>query len=578
MHANTVWAMILTSMATVSRTAPARSLLSALQQATQRRHRCVCVLAGSSQWSHRQLLPLYEERQGLWLGEGVPDAIPATKARQALGSEYPFVVVDIACCGLHPDALAAVAGTVLAGGALFLLVPPLETWLSQADPDYVRLTSYPHDPTSLSRHFIARVLQQCVAAANASADSVLLVEERYGGSAAGVLTHAWPMPPLLMHRRGAPDAEQQVILQQWQASEHSAVLLARRGRGKSALLGFAAAQWRAQGKSVLLTAPARAAVSSVFRHAGSELPYMSPDAILADQTVQADVLLVDEAAGISLSVLADLLPRFPRVLFATTTDGYEGTGQGFLLRFLALLDACVPAWQRHTLHAPCRWAEADPVESWLDSLLLLNAQVGDINNTVIRATDVYCRALSQVALRDETLLGVVYGLLRQAHYRTTPDDLRFLLDGPDVSLYVAAADEQIVGVMLLVREGSMDAVMCEAIVAGKRRPRGHLLVQTLAVHAQLPQYLSMPVARVLRIAVHPALQRHGIGSALLQFALQDQYANGVKQVGSSFSATPEVLAFWHKNGFHVVRMGHRRQAASAAPSALVLHENGVLFR
>lgn len=570
MHGNTPRAMILSSMSTIEQNTVSAWPLQALQTAVQRQHRCLFVLAGSPAWAQAQLLPWATQMGGAWLGadesgEGVPDAIPAARARQVLGSEYPLAVVD-AWQGLHPDALAAVAGTVQAGGALFLLVPPLADWPSRVDPDYVRLASYPREPASLSRHFINRLAARCVPAAG-----IVVLEERLGDSLPAEVSSHWPVSTD-MAVESCPAAEQQAILQQWLHSNSSAVLLARRGRGKSALLGFMAAHLHAKGAAVLLTAPSRAAAASVFRHAQYTVPFMAPDAILADANAQADVLLVDEAATISLPVLADLLPRFPRILFATTTDGYEGTGQGFLLRFLSLLDQQSPGWERHTLSTPRRWAVADPLEAWLDDALLLNAQASEMGALSASASTLHLQTLSQIRLCDEPLLTAVYGLLRNAHYRTTPDDLRFLLDGPGVSLYIASVDNRIVAVALLVREGEIDATMRDAIVSGLRRPRGHMLVQALAVQAQQPQYLGVPVARVLRIAVHPMLQGKGIGSAVLQHAVTDQHAQGVQVVGSSFSATPDVLAFWQKNGFRLVHMGHRRQAASAAPSALVLHE------
>lgn len=565
MHGNTPRAMILASMSTIQQNMASVPPLQAVQAAVQRQHRCLFVLAGSPAWAQAQLLPWSTQMGGIWLGADVSGAIPAARARQVLGSEYPLAVVD-AWQGLHPDALAAVAGTVQAGGALFLLVPPLAAWPSQADPDYVRLASYPREPESLSRHFINRLAARCMPAAG-----IVVLEERLGESLPADFSSHWPLLSSTAVE-SCPAAEQQTILQQWLHSNSNGVLLARRGRGKSALLGFMAAHLHAKGATVLLTAPSRAAAASVFRHAQYAVPFMAPDAILADANAQADVLLVDEAARISLPVLADLLPRCPRILFATTTDGYEGTGQGFLLRFLSLLDQQSPGWQRHTLSTPRRWAVADPLEAWLDDALLLNAQASELGELSVLASTVRLQTLPQMLLCDEPLLTAVYGLLRNAHYRTTPDDLRFLLDGPDVSLYVAYVDNRIVAVAMLVREGEIDAAMCEAIVDGQRRPRGHMLVQALAVQAQQPQYLGVPTARVLRIAVHPSLQGKGIGSALLQYAVADQRARGVQAVGSSFSATPDVLAFWQKNGFRLVRMGHRRHAASAAPSALVLYK------
>lgn len=537
-----------------------------LQQARNNNHRALIVLSGSPDWCRstaKTLLSLQQAvlmQQAVWIGN---ENIPAGKCRQLLGSEYVAAVFDVHD-GLHPDALAAVAGTVIAGGVLILLTPSLDVWPDTPDPDYERLASYPYDWRCLSQRFVSHLRTSVQRAANQT--GCLLVREQ---NCPGC--HAVPLalPELPQRATGElPSVEQRRCLQQLQGHESISVVLAGRGHGKSALLGFAARDWLARGKRVLLVAPSRASALSVFRHAKCELPFLAPDKLLQDATVSADVLLVDEAAAIPQPMLLDLLARFPHAVLATTTDGYEGTGQGFLLRFLRELDAHCPAWQRLALPSPVRWAEGDPLENWLYCTLLLDATepvCAQITETAVAET-----LTQQQLLDDPVLLRDVYGLLRSAHYRTAPDDLRFLLDGPALSLYRLVCNEQTIAVAMVVEEGGLDAGMAAEIAAGRRRPRGHLLVQTMAIHEQQPQYLQQRVARVVRIAVHTKLQGRGLGSQLLQTIIADQQARGVCAVGSSFSATPEVLAFWQRNGFDLVRIGHKKQAASAAPSALVL--------
>lgn len=540
---------------------PLAVIESALQDARSQQHRLLLVLSGSRNWCQATAQSLVVTPDALWIGEA-PDAMPVHKARQCLGSEYPAVVFD-AHAGLHPDALAAVAGTVVAGGALVLLVPPLATWPDTPDPDYQRLASYPFDWRQLSRHFLAHLRDSLCASPGVlvrQCDHPLVVPD---------VVLPWPQQVADM-ACGKPSPAQQQCLQQLKRITGVSVLLAGRGHGKSALLGFVARQWQEQGKHVLLVAPSRSAASSVFRHAGNVLEFSAPDALLLDEAITADVLLIDEAAAIPLPMLLDLLPRFPCVLIATTTDGYEGTGQGFVLRFLRELDKKFPAWQRLGLGTPVRWAGNDPLERWLYLALLLDAEEPPLQKNA-GISDIFFERIGQERLAvNPSLLTDVYGLLRSAHYRTTPDDLRFLLDAPAISIYRLAKEMQTLAVALVVEEGSLDDVIATEISAGRRRPRGHMLVQTLAIHEKKTQYLQQRVARILRIAVHTQWQGRGFGSQLLQHIVDDQYARGVQAIGSSFSAAPDVLAFWQKNGFALVRMGHKRQAASAAPSALVL--------
>lgn len=569
MHGKPYRAIILAMQASALST-----LIQALQQATTRHHRTVLVLSGSQTWAAKQACFIAEAAgQAVWIGESSAApaaAFPASKARQVLGSEYALAVMD--CWnGFHPDALAALTGTVVAGGLLVLLTPPLAEWWHTPDPDYARLATYPHDWQTLPQRFLQRV-----AGILAISPGVLLLNEADQPDFTGFCWQ-WPTMPESAST-ASPNPEQQALLDALLTHQQTAVVLAQRGRGKSALLGFVAHALHASGKRVLLTAPSRAAAHSVFRHAGggiekSDIAFLAPDGILADEAVHADVLLVDEAAAISLPLLLGLLARFPRVIFASTTEGYEGTGQGFVLRFLRELDQHAPGWQHHTLAAPIRWAAGDPLEALAYRLFLLDAEPVNAESVDAEpaAVELQSRSVSQAELAaDEVLLQQVYGLLRSAHYRTTPDDLRFLLDAPGVSIEVMTMGAAVIGVALLVREGELDDAMAQAIAAGQRRPRGHLLVQTLAVQEARSLYLQQRVSRVVRIAIHPQLQGQGYGSQLLQHLILDQQQQSVEVLGSSFSATPDVLAFWQRNGFSLVRIGHRRQTASAAPSAVVV--------
>ncbi|MEI8617443.1 DUF1726 domain-containing protein [Pseudoalteromonas sp. B193] len=54
-------------------------------------------------------------------------------AHQILGQEFAHAVYD-GFSGLHPDKLAALAGTIKAGGILFLLLPELDDLASWQDP------------------------------------------------------------------------------------------------------------------------------------------------------------------------------------------------------------------------------------------------------------------------------------------------------------------------------------------------------------------------------------------------------------------------------------------------------------
>ncbi len=74
----------------------------------------------------------------------------------------------------------------------------------------------------------------------------------------------------------------------------------------------------------------------------------------------------------------------------------------------------------------------------------------------------------------------------------------------------------------------------------------------------------------MRITVHPEYQHRSIGSRLLQEISAHCMMSGYDILGTSFGLTPELLKFWKKNSYSMVRLGTQPDKASAEYSALML--------
>ncbi len=562
-----------------------------LETAVTRRVRGVLVLSGSAPWCRQQATQLLQQRQpdsSWWLGSHGPaqsEPLEWSKARVRLGREVEWLIVD-AHEGFDAEGFGALCGTVLAGGLLVLLTPPLEAWSQIEDAQNARMACYPYAIGDVSGHFLAR-FARCLEAA---ADVVIVSE--------GLVTPA--LLPTVVHQ---PEPQRDDIYangEQRQAVEaigkvaqghahRPLVLSADRGRGKSAALGIAAAQLLHQGmRQILVTAPRIAATDALFTHAAGLLPgcevqpgkllwqggrieFVAPDALLQARH-EAQLLLVDEAAAIPAPLLGRMLETYSRIVFATTIHGYEGTGRGFALRFQKLLDMSAPEWRALHLNAPVRWAEGDPLERLSFDALLLDAEAVEAE-LVAEASVETCRfeRLDPAVLAtDETALRELFGLLVLAHYRTSPNDLRQLLDAPGQSLYMLRHAGYIVAVALLAREGGLEPELAKQVMLGRRRVRGHLLPQSLANHAGLVEAAQLQTARVMRIAVHPALQRRGLGGYLLQQIREAAQQEGCDLLGASFGADVALLRFWFRHGLLPVRVGLQREASSGSHGVMVL--------
>ncbi|WP_431025048.1 tRNA(Met) cytidine acetyltransferase TmcA [Halomonas sp. H5] len=564
----------------------------------ERRWRGLVWLAGDAEACRARACGLWNAAawaRPLWIANHVPvelveHGLPPGKARTRLGGEHDLVVIDAQGEGegFDPEAFGALAGTLRAGGLLVLLTP--EDWGARPDDDYRRLAEHPYRVEQLSARYLARL-------ARLLADAPEVLDWRPGTP---------PEPPLLGEAAPSAPSPDADCLTRDQAEavarlvklrrRRPLVLTADRGRGKSAALGIACARWLAAGEPrIVLTAPRPAALEALFERlaalcpegrrqgndfrleaSGQAVCFLAPDALMAaldagEIDANGGLLLVDEAAAIPVPLLGRWLRHFPRLVFATTVHGYEGSGRGFALRFREHLERQAPQWQGLRLITPVRWAPGDPLEALTDRLLLLDAEPADPPAALPPVSTLGHRRYRRAKLAaDEPRLRTLFGLLVQAHYRTQPSDLRQLLDGPGIHIGGVEANGAPLGVTLCVEEGGFSAELAERVARGERRPRGHLLAQSLAAHAGSRAALRARLRRVMRIAVHGESRRQGLGETLLASELAQARHDGIDLLGASFGAEPGLLAFWRAAGFRVVRLGLTREASSGEHAVMVV--------
>ena len=511
--------------------------------------RRLLVLSGEERWCFDHALKLRDALPGDWLWiSPQPDAenhCSPSALQTLLGREFRHAVFD-ARQGFDAAAFAALSGTLKAGSWLVLLLPVWDEWENQPDADSLRWSDCP-DPIA-TPHFVQH-LKRVLTANN---DAILWRQNQQFSLAHFAPRTDWHPAT------GAPQPEQQQLLQQLLTMPPGvAAVTAARGRGKSALAGQLIS--RIAG-SAIVTAPAKAATDVLAQFAGEKFRFIAPDALLASDE-QADWLVVDEAAAIPAPLLYQLVSRFPRTLLTTTVQGYEGTGRGFLLKFCARF----PHLHRFELQQPIRWAQGCPLEKMVSEALVFD----DENFTHTPQGNIVISAFEQTLWRSEPETPLkVYQLLSGAHYRTSPLDLRRMMDAPGQHFLQAAGENEIAGALWLVDEGGLSQELSQAVWAGFRRPRGNLVAQSLAAHGSNPLAATLRGRRVSRIAVHPARQREGTGQQLIAGALQ--YIHDLDYLSVSFGYTEELWRFWQRCGFVLVRMGNHREASSGCYTAMAL--------
>ncbi|MFG0607328.1 GNAT family N-acetyltransferase [Vibrio mimicus] len=542
-------------------TQPLTYLLQLHQLAQQHHTRFGCWLRGEPQWQCQLLNSLishFTEQSIFMLGNSECDGVTCVDYRQGqqwLGKECELLICDLNQ-GWDANSFNAALGTLVGGGILIVmgeahsLTPAARGWLEVALGELLVICpqQLPLLPERVSSSSAIRYEQQELAV-----EGIIKV--------------------VTGHRK------------------RPFILTADRGRGKTSALGLAAAKLMQTRKMrILVTAPALTSVEPLFIHAqrtllqanakrgdiqweDSTLRFIAPDELLRTQP-ECDLLLVDEAAALPLSLLKRLVERYHRVVFSSTIHGYEGCGRGFSLKFQQWLQQQRPQMRALHLEQPIRWAQADALEQWQNQAFLLQSELAELPAAHTRSPLRFSPLTQDAGVQQPERLAQVFALLVNAHYQTSPNDLFSLLGDETMRLFTAYQGEVCVGCVLAVREGALDEGLIEAIQLGTRRPKGNLAPVTLANQLGITEAARQSCYRILRIAVHPDCQRQGVGSQLLEHFIEQHPAD---YYATSFGVSDDLLPFWLNNRFVPVKFGSHRDQASGCYSLLMVHQNSLAW-
>ena len=552
-------------------------------------HRQLVVISGSPEFCKQQLSPFvshFSAEPVLALGHSIvslPGGLPLKQATQLLGQSCKLGIYD-AFEAFRPSALLSLAGTVADNGILLLCIPPTAEWSYYTEHTTNHYVSYGQScENSTFRAYMAQLF--------CSRQDIALIE------AGGKYRLPKPQPvaqnPSLVAPAPFASLDQQQAFEQLSPIRESGmcVLTADRGRGKSTLLGMLAAHWLKFGKSVIICSRFPDSVNAIFqgvRLIAPEIPEASARQIqLGEHCIRwlpvdhpelykntQAVLIIDEAANLPIPTLQSLCLHYKRVVLSTTMRGYEGTGRGFLTRFIPWLKQQFQAYERVSLSTPCRWAHGDPVEETLYRALQLDDEPLPGSSAPL-PTSQQCKESVEVqydflSAASPVSFNKVLSLLMTAHYQTTVDELIRLCDAPENYTLVARHQDDVIGVInIQVEGGTTLQSVANDIASGKRRVNGHLSAQALSLYLADPAMATHRYCRINRIAVSEAYRRKGIATNLINALTYWLKQQSIDALTTSFGATTSLMTFWQSCGFDPVKAGLKRDASSAEYSLLM---------
>ena len=535
-----------------------------------------------------------------------------------LGETYSTLLLDLTE-GFHPNDLGIIIETIAEGGIIIAIGPHVKKWENLVGKWHEELVSDNYSVDDVTPRFYRRFIHRTLEAEGIivfDADKRKILK-RYEYESKEQSREEIQIPERKEIKRKlyklCATQDQVRVLELFetffdrQKERKAVVITADRGRGKTAVLGIVTPYLISRMHRVLkrpvrimVVAPTPQAVQTYFKFLKKALvrqgmkeyrvkesnglitvinsrfarvEYVVPRRAMVEKDY-ADIIIVDEAAGIDVPVLWKITEGVRYIIFSTTIHGYEGAGRGFSIRFLKRLEAdeTVEIEKIH-LEEPIRYGKGDPIEAWLYDVLLLDAQPAELDEEDIEAIKngkLTFEAIDKDEMfNDERLLREFFGIYVLAHYRNRPSDVVILSDMPNHFPFRVTVNGKTVCSIHIAIEGGIGKELMKEMANGYK-PRGQIIPDLVLKHYWDYDFPKLLGVRVVRIATHPSVMNMGIGSFGLQRLVSWAAGNELDWIGSGFGVSPELLRFWLKNGFSPIHMTPQRNEVSGEHTVIVL--------
>ncbi|MCD6484873.1 MAG: tRNA(Met) cytidine acetyltransferase [Candidatus Odinarchaeota archaeon] len=544
-----------------------------------------------------------------------------------LGKTFDFLILDLTK-NVHPDDLGRLVETVSGGGIIIFYMPNLIEFQNKNWRIHEIIVTPPYSINDIKHryaiHFIRKLFEH-EGIMIIDIDEEKLVkgpkEASKKDSKNNDLTSENTLKPPTKHTFPIEIYDISVTQDQIDAintcelivnkrGKTAVILIADRGRGKSATLGLVAAGFASvlsdeekRRIDITVTAPNLENVTPVFdffkkglealgitkiKESKSQrgelvkvessvgtLSFLTPIQAINSKT---DLLIVDEAAGIPVYVLNKLLEKFNKTIFSSTVHGYEGAGRGFSIRFLKGLEKRKGlTFSTYTLKEPIRYAAEDPIEAWLFDTLFLDAEPPQLDENDLADISKMNVTLKEMDLdswftgKNEEEAKSFIGIYVYAHYRNRPRDVIILADAPHHKAFgLELGTGKVVTAIQVATEGTLSATEINAIYKERKDFHGHIIPHAMIIHQRMPKFGLLKGLRIVRIATHPDVMNKGLGSHALAELSRYAHSKGYQYIGAVFGANEELLKFWLKNGFIPVHISPDRNPISGEHSVVVI--------
>ncbi len=513
----------------------------------------------------------------------------------AMGGTWDILIADFSH-QMRANDIGRLVETVRGGGLVLFAIPRLSEWFSSYLKFQYKLASPPYKIEDVKHVFKDRFIRSHDRSGvnlYAPQDGIVMENpRRVEYRTPQFIRLEWGDRSIRVTGDQA-EAIEAMVNTMGEKGKSCMVLVANRGRGKSAALGLALSHLvkKRMVRDVVLTAPGLEGISIVFRFLmlgldsygipyrriirngelvavksrGVTVFYLTP---ASASEVDVKCKIVDEAASIPINLLFKILGTSRKTVYSTTIHGYEGAGRGFSIRFLGRLKEYSDLRVRMVrMETPIRYPPGDPVESWLYDFLLLNAEPPEADESLRPEMAEYNAV--DVSSVGEEWLRQWYGIYVLAHYRNRPNDLEYLLDSPHHMARSLEYKGTPIVSLHIAEEGRIPSKVIEEMMAG-REPPGHMIPHRMAIHYGCKSFAKLYGWRIVRIAVHPELQGRGFGSRALAMVEAEAREKGADWVGAGFGASPPLLRFWLKNGYIPVHASPRKNEVSGEFSVFVV--------